>query len=194
VRPKYGLWQPEYWRRRLPISFLSFKAANGTWIAEWYLRPSLTQKNDFIFFDVVFNRNIARNVEKRLQLQIHTAALRKNPKRWPRLERRPIVLGNLMHVRPVERVGVRYRPADPPQHRHSPAASLAFAGSRHRGCPPLPGRSRRFWSCWGKGRCFRHDTRWREGRSFSLYRPFGCRPLLCSFLHCLLSGSACLPS
>ena len=76
--PQCEIWQPEYWRRRLPISFLSFEVANGTWIAEWFAEPVLTQNNDFILFDIKFNRNAQTNVEKRLQLKIHLAALRKD--------------------------------------------------------------------------------------------------------------------
>ena len=77
-RPECEIWQPEYWRRRLPISFLSFEAANGTWIAEWFVEPVLTQNNDFILFDMKFNRGSQPTVEKRLQLQIHIAALSKD--------------------------------------------------------------------------------------------------------------------
>ena len=77
-RPECEIWQREYWRRRLPISFLSFETANGTWIAEWFAEPAVTQNNDCILFDIKFTRNIQTTVEKRLQLQIHMAALSKD--------------------------------------------------------------------------------------------------------------------
>jgi hypothetical protein len=80
-RPECEIWHPKYWRRRLPISFLSFEAANGTWIAEWFIEPVLTQNNDFILFDIKFNRNIETTVEKRLQIRIHMAALSKDSAR-----------------------------------------------------------------------------------------------------------------
>ena len=77
-RPQFEIWQPEYWRRTLPMSFLSFETANGTWIAEWFVEPVLTQNNDFILFDIKFNSDSQTRAEKRLQLQIHIAALSKD--------------------------------------------------------------------------------------------------------------------
>ena len=77
-RPQFEIWQPEYWRRKLPISFLSFETANGTWIAEWFVEPVLTQNSDFILFDIKFNQNIQTMAEKRLQLQMHVDALSKD--------------------------------------------------------------------------------------------------------------------
>ena len=79
IRPSYEIWQPQYWRRRLPISFLSFEAANGTWIAEWFCPPSLAQTNDFILYDIIFNSNIETSVEKRLQLHVRVSDLSENP-------------------------------------------------------------------------------------------------------------------
>jgi len=77
-RPECEIGQSKYWRRRLPISFLAFEAANGTWIAEWLGEPVLTQNNDFILFDIKLTRAIETTVEKRLQIQIHMAALSKD--------------------------------------------------------------------------------------------------------------------
>ncbi|MDX6558498.1 MAG: hypothetical protein QOF72_1547 [Blastocatellia bacterium] len=77
-RPQFEIWQPEYRRRTLPISFLSFETANGTWIAEWFVEPILTQNSDFILFDIKFKQNIQTMAEKRLQVQIHMAALSKD--------------------------------------------------------------------------------------------------------------------
>jgi hypothetical protein len=63
------------WRQRLPISFLRFEAATGIWISEWFVSPVLTQNNDQVFFDIKFNRDSQTNIEKRLQIQLPTAAL-----------------------------------------------------------------------------------------------------------------------
>lgn len=62
------------WRQKLPMSFLSFEAANGVWIAEWFFDPVLTADDDHVFFDIKFNRDNQTRPEKRLQIQIQIAA------------------------------------------------------------------------------------------------------------------------
>src|SRR5260370_11250217 len=47
----YDSCEAQHWRQRLPVSFLRFEAANGIWIAEWFVDPVLTQNNDHMFFD-----------------------------------------------------------------------------------------------------------------------------------------------
>jgi hypothetical protein len=64
-----------HWRQRLPISFLSFKAANGIWVAEWFNEPVLIENGEYVLFDIKFNRNAQQSNEKQLQIQIHVAAL-----------------------------------------------------------------------------------------------------------------------
>jgi hypothetical protein len=75
----YDISEAQHWRQRLPISFLRYEAANGIWIAEWFVDPVLTQSNDHVFFDIKFNRDIPTNIEKRLQIQLHMAALSEDP-------------------------------------------------------------------------------------------------------------------
>ena len=71
--------QAERWRQKLPISYRSFDAANGTWIAEWFADPVFTQNNDHVSFDIKFNRDIPTDIEKRLQIQLHMATLSEDP-------------------------------------------------------------------------------------------------------------------
>jgi hypothetical protein len=74
---EFGHSQIAQWRQRLPISFFSIKAANGTWIAEWFAEPVLS--SDDVVFDIKFTHNESPSIEKRLQLQVQMAALSKDP-------------------------------------------------------------------------------------------------------------------
>jgi hypothetical protein len=110
--PQYEIWHPEYWRRRFPISFLSFAAANGIWIAEWFVEPVLTQSSDFILFDIKFNSNVQKNEEKRLQLQIHTAALSQDSAKNLQLFQ-PHIMALLEGTDAFRNVRIQNEPDDP---------------------------------------------------------------------------------
>src|SRR5215813_9198315 len=61
------------WREKLPISFRTFDAANGRWIAEWLTEP--TEADCKVHFDIRFNRDLEEKLEKLLHLQVSVTAL-----------------------------------------------------------------------------------------------------------------------